>query len=243
MGQAASVVENNVRLLIRDFELNNLAVNTWTLKRHLENAMHYAAQAAGMGETRTTGYVTLSTNTHEYTLPPTGSLQFQWIQRFVRDYDNFPLVKVTEDDILHWRRGTGTPSRGHPQFASWIAMQAGPANNVKLRVYPEPDAAAAAFGLTAIFTQVPDTIAENAGTTIPFDEALLRGLEQIVAARCALGMREDERQERGISDGEIQGWQRGGGEVGFRSPHDALSQAWGRLHSGKLRDRVVVRMG
>jgi hypothetical protein len=240
VGAASATVENNVRILLRDIELNNLAVGSFALKRALENAMHYVAQAAGMGETRTTGYVTLVASTHEYTLPPTGSVQFQWIQRFIRDFDNFPLDKVTEDDILQWRRGTGTPSRGHPRCAAWSY---GTGSAWTLRVYPEPDGAAAAYKLSAIFTQVPTSLGDDGTVTIPFDEPLLRGLEQLVAARCALGMRKSEREERGISDAEVQGWQRGGGEVGFRSPNDAVSQAWGRIHQGKLRDRVLVRMG
>jgi len=52
MAQTTATLVNNIRLLLRDARLNDLAIGTFQLRRLIENRVFYAADRLGTGETR-----------------------------------------------------------------------------------------------------------------------------------------------------------------------------------------------
>jgi len=223
MAQTTATLVNNIRLLLRDARLNDLAIGTFQLRRLIENRVFYAADRLGTGETRTSAAIAITGGSYEFNL----SLSPISIVDVLFDATATPLIKVTEQDIDQWRRGGGTVTPAQPLYYAPIYRAA---DVWKIQVHPPGTGT-----LTVISRLLPGGLADDDTTSIAFDDGVLRGIEQLVASDAIPLMIAAKAAERGLSAEIGQKWERLGDA--------ALDAAWPRLNQGLLRDFVVVRMG
>lgn len=226
MPQLSSVVENNIRLLLRDARLNDTAIGSFQLKRLIENRLFYCADRFGTGEVRTSAAIAITANAYEFALGVSPASVIEVL------FDAFawPLTKVTEEDIDSLR--AGVPSGSFPSSARplYYALVYRGADVWRIQVHPP-----ASGTLTLVARLMPGLLGDAGAVSIDFDEGVLRGLEQLAAADAIDCIVPDKAAERGLSQGTALRFERLG--------EAALDAAWPRVNQGRLRDYVQVRMG
>lgn len=194
MSGTLSATRKRVRTILRDLDRAAYAFATPDVDSEINDAVTDMASRLRLGETWTTGLVTLVSGTDLYTL--SGSAEYGSVVRLrlASTGNEIPILSAQEFEAYRQGQTVAVPASGTPVAAM---LYESPTQTTRLRVWPTPNAADT---LDAFFTVMPlGTSLTADASTIPFDTLGLSALAHEVAGRLSAKVTAEVLAQIGLS--------------------------------------------
>ena len=138
MSTTIGTVRDRVRTKLRDRNASDAMMNSFEINNMIRTELPPLLQEIGLGPTWETSILTLTPNTYEYTIPvASGKAMLQQVQAFRLHSRNWPLARITNEELEAMRRGPSY-SMGPPQA---IVMWEDDSQQLRVRLWPVPSEA------------------------------------------------------------------------------------------------------